>query len=182
MANINLDPIANDGSYPPVDQWHPEFCGDMDLVIRANGDWVHEGGIIKRERLVTLFSRILWREDDEYFLVTPGEKVRIKVEDAPFQVVRYECIKDEREQPLWRFYTRTNDVLELGKDCDLAVFEQDGHCLPYVSVRHGMWASFHRNVYYQLLEQAEHIEASTESSVRLLSAGKYYTLGTFQHD
>lgn len=181
MANINLDPIPKDGGYPPVEIWQPDFCGDMDLVIQANGDWVHEGKVIERERLVTLFSRILWREGDDYYLVTPAEKVRIQVEDAPFQIVRYDHVEDVDGQELWRFYTRTNDVLELGRDCHIELFESQSGPHPYVSVRHDMWASFHRNVFYQLVESATVNETQQDTKVQLSSAGKTYTIGAF-HD
>lgn len=179
MSRINLEPIAQTDGYPPVDTWHPEHCGDMDLIIKANGDWVHEGEVIKREKMVTLFSRILWREGDDYFLVTPGEKVRIQVEDAPFQIVRYEQSLDDEGRQVWRFYTKTNDVLNLGVDSDIKLFERGDALLPYASVRHGMWASFHRNVFYQLVEQAVVVESEEGMLVQLVSAGKAYTLGTF---
>lgn len=179
MARINLEPIAQTEGYPPVETWHPPFCGDMDLVIKANGDWVHEGGVIQREKMVTLFSRILWREADEYFLVTPGEKVRIKVEDVPFQIVRYEKILDDHGRQTWRFFTKTNDVLVLGVDSELDLFERHGEMLPYLSVRHGMWASIHRNVFYQLVEEADMVESQEDTQVLLNSAGKSYCLGTF---
>lgn len=179
MASINLDPITLEEGYPPVHKWHPEFCGDMDMVIKSNGDWIHEGGLIKREKMVTLFSRILWREGDEHFLVTPSEKVRIQVEDAPFLIIRYEQILDEHGQQIWRFYTKTNDVLTLGVDCDIELFEHQGEQLPYASVRHGMWSSFHRNVYYQLIEQAALVKDGDTMKVQLVSAGKTYTIGTF---
>lgn len=182
MANINLDPIPKDGAYPPVETWHPEFCGDMDLVICANGEWVHEGKVIERERMVTLFSRILWRERESYFLVTPAEKVRIKVEDVPFQITQFEHTQDDQGESLWRFYTRTNDVLELGKDCEIELFQCQGEWRPYVSVRHGMWASFHRNVFYQLVEHATLVATPSGASAQLTSAGKAYSLGTFDAD
>ena len=158
MSRINLEPITQLEGYPPVDTWHPEYCGDMDLTIKANGDWVHEGEVIQREKMVTLFSRILWREQDDYYLVTPVEKVRIQVEDAPFQIIRYEQSLDDQGRQILRFYTKTNDVLILGVDCDVKLFERGDALLPYASVRHGMWASFHRNVFYQLVEQADVVE------------------------
>ncbi len=178
MPSINLDPIALDGGYPPVEKWTPPFCGDMDLIIKANGDWVHEGGVIKREKMVTLFSRILWREGDEYFLVTPAEKVRIKVEDAPFHIIRYEWQVSDQENPVLSLFTRTNDVLRLGDDCEVALFEVEGEQRPYVSVRHGMWASFHRNVFYQLVNEAD-IKAGR---LEIESNGIAHILGLFAED
>lgn len=179
MPSINLDPITLEEGYPPVDRWHPDFCGDMDLLIKANGEWIHEGSAIKREKMVTLFSRILWREGNEYFLVTPAEKVRIQVEDVPFQIVRAEQIPNSAGEFVWRFYTKTNDVLTLGEDCRIELRPYQGDWMPYVSVRHGMWANFHRNVYYQLIEEAEQIEQAQGITLQLKSAGQPHTIGTF---
>ena len=75
---------AGEKSLPPVHKWNPEFCGDIDMVIKRDGTWFHEGTPIGRARLVRLFSTVLKREGDEFFLVTPVEKMRITVEDAPF--------------------------------------------------------------------------------------------------
>ena len=73
---------------PPVDKWNPDFCGDMDLVIKRDGTWHYQNSPIGRQRLVKLFSTVLKKEGDNYFLVTPVEKLGIKVEDAPFLVTR----------------------------------------------------------------------------------------------
>lgn len=181
MASINLELISQQEGYPPVEKWHPPFCGDMDLVIKANGEWWHEGSPIKREKMVTLFSRILWREGDEYFLVTPAEKVRIRVEDVPFQIISFHQEQDHQGQSLIRFQTRTQDLLTLGVDCDLQLKGEGEQAMPYVSVRHGMWASFHRNVYYQLIECAQSIEKEGAEHMMVESAGRGYTIGTFQH-
>ena len=69
---------------PPVMSWNPPFCGDLDIRITRNGTWFYLGTPIGRFELVKLFSSILKVEDSKYFLVTPAEKVGIKVDDAPF--------------------------------------------------------------------------------------------------
>ena len=72
-------------SLPPVDKWNPDFCGDIDMKIMRNGQWFYMGTQIKRPAMVKLFSGILRLDSDNcYYLVTPVEKVRITVEDAPF--------------------------------------------------------------------------------------------------
>ena len=79
----------------PVHLWNPPFCGDIDMLIARDGTWYHEGKPIRRPAMVQLFSTILLREDNEYFLVTPVEKVRIKVEDCPFVATQMEIIQKE---------------------------------------------------------------------------------------
>ena len=77
-----------DASPAPVERWHPAHCGDIDIVIRADGSWVHEGAVIGRPELVRLFSTVLRKDEDgETYLVTPAERLRITVEDAPFLAV-----------------------------------------------------------------------------------------------
>ena len=79
---------------PPVHLWHPEHCGDIDIVIRRDGLWMHEGSPIGRAELVRLFSTILRKDADCYVLVTPGEKLSITVEDLPFRAVTVEAGED----------------------------------------------------------------------------------------
>ena len=86
-------------SIPPLDQWHPKHCGKMDLKVKANGEWWHEGQLIKRQALLDLFSKVLWKEDAKYYLKTPVEQIEIEVEDEPQikeQVQEYldECGED----------------------------------------------------------------------------------------
>jgi len=76
--------------YPPVEKWNPPFCGEIPLTIDAAGQWWYDGSLIKRPALVRLFSRVLKREGEQYFLVTPVEKVQINVVDVPLQVVSWE--------------------------------------------------------------------------------------------
>ncbi|MFC6979746.1 DUF1285 domain-containing protein [Microbulbifer taiwanensis] len=100
--------------HPPVHKWNPDFCGDMDLVIRRDGRWIHEGTEIRRLPLVKLFASILKHEGDEYFLVTPVEKLRIRVEDVPFiatQVAR----GGEGEHERLLFTTNTGDIVPLDR-------------------------------------------------------------------
>jgi len=77
----------SEGKLPPVHLWNPPFCGDIDIQIDREGLWFHEGTRITRQPLVNLFSSVLKREADEYFLVTPAEKCRIQVKVAPLRVI-----------------------------------------------------------------------------------------------
>jgi hypothetical protein len=85
---------------PPVESWNPPFCGDIDMEIKRDGTWFHEGTPIGRRGLVKLFASILIREGDKYFLVTPVEKVGIRVEDAPFIAIDFEAEGKGRAQKL----------------------------------------------------------------------------------
>lgn len=101
---------------PPLENWHPEQVADMNLVIKANGEWWHEGGLVTREPLVNLFATILWKEDNngagEYFLKTPVQKLRITVEDVPL-LINDVGIINENDISWLEFTTTTGDVVRL---------------------------------------------------------------------
>ncbi|SBS30649.1 hypothetical protein MSP8886_01880 [Marinomonas spartinae] len=179
---------------PPVHLWSPPFCGDMDLIIKANGDWIHEGSKIKREKMVTLFSRILWFENNEYFLVTPSEKVRIQVEDAPFLITQWRFLESEwcesEQGHIIEFTSLTHDVVQLGVDCDIWMAPAPSNTAqkkgasqntsseerPYLSMRYGMKAMLHRNVFYDLTKYLEPVSNEQGEGLGLVSAGKSYLL------
>tara|TARA_R110001606_G_scaffold292980_2_gene440869 strand:+ start:40 stop:585 length:546 start_codon:yes stop_codon:yes gene_type:complete len=177
MSNIELEGLseASSAGLPPVHKWKPPFCGDMDMVIKANGEWFHEGSKIKRSNMVTMFSRILWFENHEHFLVTPVEKVRIQVEDAPFLVTGWQWIETGCGRAI-EFTTQTDDVLVLGVDCDIWMDFYKEEERPYISMRYGMKALVGRNVFYGIAEGLEQVETPKGDGMGLISAGKSYLL------
>ena len=140
---------------PPVGQWHPAHCGDSDMRIAADGTWFHGGTPIGRPELVRLFSTILRRETDGgYVLVTPGEKLDIAVDDAPFVAV---AATSEGQGPDRRlaFRLNTGDHVVAGPGNLLRVeTAADGTPRPYVHVRGGMEALINRATFYDLADWA----------------------------
>lgn len=135
----------------PVHLWDPPDCGDIDILIRRDGVWLHEGTPIGREALVRLFSTVLRKDADGTWLVTPVEKLRIAVEDAPFVAVRV----DRREDDVLCFVTNVGDVVEAGPDNPIRVeTAKDGEPRPYLHVRHGLEALIARPVFYELAAMA----------------------------
>src|SRR5690606_19056408 len=117
---------------PPVHLWNPPFCGNLDMRIARDGTWFYLGTPIGRQPLVALFSSILKREGDAYFLVTPAEKVGITVEDAPFVAVDFTATGAGRDQRL-AFTTHVGETVEAGPAHPLR-FGQDagGAPAPYL--------------------------------------------------
>ncbi len=136
-------------SLPPIESWTPELSGSMDMVIKKDGGWWHEGGLIKRDKLTRLFSSILKKEEGDYFLVTPIEKWQIQVDDMPFMVQLAETT--QKSCPVITLMTNVGDVVELNDDNTLQLDEVG---LPFIEVRNGLMARLHRNVYYQLADNA----------------------------
>ncbi|MCZ6658816.1 MAG: DUF1285 domain-containing protein [Gammaproteobacteria bacterium] len=139
---------------PPVKEWHPDRTGTIDIRIAADGTWYHEGTAFARPALVRLFSTILRRDEDGYFLVTPHERLKIIVEDAPFVAVGLEANGQGEDQELG-LRTNTDDVVFAGAEHRLWVEEGRDGPRPYVHVRDGLNALLSRPVYYQLVALGE---------------------------
>lgn len=136
---------------PPVHLWNPPFCGDIDIVIKRDGTWIHEGTPIGRPGLVKLFASILKKEKDEFFLVTPVEKVRLRVEDAPFVAVDFDVMDG-----VITFETNVGDKVSAGQETPIrVVLAADGEPSPYVEVRQGLEALIDRKSFYRLVDLGE---------------------------
>ncbi len=143
---------AKEGKLPPVHLWNPEFCGDLDMEIKRDGTWFYEGTPIGRKPLVRLFSTILKLEDGKYYLVTPVEKVGIRVEDAPFVAVDIEAAGDGVDQAI-SFTTNVGDVVIAGEDHAIRVErDETGEPSPYVHIRGGLEALIDRKSFYRLVD------------------------------
>ncbi|MEO1040730.1 MAG: DUF1285 domain-containing protein [Pseudomonadota bacterium] len=155
----------------PVDQWHPTHCGAMDLVIKDDGSWWHEGTPMTRPQLVRLFSRILRRDDDAYVLVTPAEKVTITVDDVPFIAVDF----DRHDEGLV-FVTNVGDRVLLSKEHPIALRRSKalGHDAPYLHVRGGLEARLSRAAYYRLIDETGAEDG--DEAVVIESAGARFAL------
>ncbi len=174
-----IAPDGLDGALPPVDLWNPEHCGDIQMEIRADGSWWHEGTRIKRERLVKLFSRILRKDaDGQIYLVTPYEKVIVHVEDAPFVAVRVDRIGEPGRDQTLAFTTNLGDLALAGADLPIRV-ETDAATLepsPYVRIRGGLEAKLSRPVFYELADMAEAYEGAV-GQLGVWSQGAFFELG-----
>ena len=138
---------------PPVHLWDPPFCGDLDMRIARDGTWYYLGTPIGRFELVKLFSSIIRKDEDKYYLVTPAEKVGIKVDDAPFVAVDFVTIGKGSNQTL-TFETQVGDKVQLNKENSLRVLidKNSGEPKPYIHIRSGLEALIDRKSFYRLIE------------------------------
>ena len=153
---------------PPVETWKPKNLGAIDIKIYRDGTWVHEGGEIKRKELVQLFSTILVKEENRYFLVTPVQKLRIEVEDAPFVAVSFQ-VRGEPPETDIIFETNVGDLVVLNKEHILWVAEGK----PYIHVRSGLNAILTRNAFYQLIDYG----VEKNDQLIIYSSGSSFSLG-----
>ena len=168
--------LAGQESGPPLHLWQPELSGDIDIVIKRNGDWYHEGSLFERKSLVKLFASILRREEDgEYYLVTPVEKWRIKVEDKPLLVVDVDFSNLLNGHQKITVTTNMEKVIELGVDYPLEVTidKDSGTIEPTVLLDYGLSAKVSRTAFYRIADHA--VEQAGNFSV--LSNGVWFEIG-----
>lgn len=178
LASLSLTDVARalaDRRLPPVEKWNPTHCGDSEMRIARDGTWFHQGSPIGRREMVRLFSTILRREPDGgHVLVTPGEKLDIAVEDAPFVAVEVKSEGEGRDRNL-AFRLNTDDLIVAGPDNALRFEERDDGPHPYLHVRGGLEALIARPVYYELAEIALSEGAEPPG---LWSGGAFFTMDT----
>lgn len=162
---------------PPVHLWNPPFCGDLDMRIARDGTWFYEGTPIGRPGLVRLFSTILRKDGDKYFLVTPVEKVGITVDDAPFVAVDFDMSHSGPDQTL-TFHTNVGDSVVACSDTPLR-FVRDAHTgepSPYVMVRAGLEALIDRKSFYRLVELGTEHEIDGVMWFGIWSQGSFFRI------
>ena len=160
----------------PVERWNPDFCGDLDMEIKADGTWFYLGTPIGRMPLVQLFSSVLRKDEDgRTYLVTPVEKVGIRVEDAPFVAVEMNVSGDGEEQVI-TFRTNVGDVVEAGPDHALRFVDEaeTGGLKPYLLVRGRLEALVARPVMYELVEHGEEIMVDGVAMFAVRSRGAVF--------
>ena len=163
----------------PVEKWNPDYCGEMDMVIKADGSWWHEGARITRRGLVDLFASILRKDEDgETYLVTPVEKIKIEVEHGHFVAVRVDVEGEGEDQRVF-FTTNLDDVIEAGAENPIRV-ETDSKTLepsPFVTVRGRLEASLNRPVFYELVENAIERDTPDGKQLGIWAGGQFFPLG-----
>jgi hypothetical protein len=165
------------GRHPPTEKWNPPFCGDLDIRIATDGTWFYLGTPIGRPALVKLFASVLKREDDKHFLVTPVEKVGIRVDDAPFLAVELEIENRGPRQNLI-FRTNVDDVVRCDSEHRLRFEPEEGTggIKPYLHVRRNLWAKVTRALFFDLVAISEVREQGGARMFGICSAGEFFPI------
>jgi hypothetical protein len=162
----------------PVERWNPDFCGDLDMEIKADGTWFYLGTPIGRMPLVQLFSSVLRKDEDgKTYLVTPVERVGIRVADAPFIAVEMDVSGDGDGQII-TFRTNVGDIVEAGPERPLRFVDENGTggLKPYVLVRGRLEALVARPVMYELVGHGEEVEISGKTMFAVRSKGAVFPI------
>lgn len=169
---------------PPVDRWAPPLLGEMDLRIARDGTWYHQGQPIQRETLVRLFASILrCEEDGQHYLVTPVEKWRIRIDDAPFVAIRVDATETATGQRL-TFTTNVGDSITAGPEHPLTVVyaTPDGEPTPYLHVRGRLRALLSRAVFLELAALGEEQRSDGCRNYGVWSNGQFFWLGCLDEE
>lgn len=165
--------LENVAEQPPFDQWSPPYCGEIDMEIKTDGQWFYMGTPIGRKALVKLFASVLLIENDNYYLKTPAEKVKIRVQNTPFVITQWrQEIKDNIN--LFVLTTNLDEDIVLGSNHPLITNE---HGELTIEVKRGLHATIHRNVFYQWAELAQLKVINDEPHWVIESAGEFYSIG-----
>lgn len=178
----SLDQLQNtlqSKELPPLEKWNPPCRGDIDMRIAADGTWFYLGTPITRPAMIKLFAKVLLREQDRYFLVTPVEKLGIKVEDAPF-VVNFVEFSEQEGKPIILFNTNVGDTVVVDNDHPIRmVFSSQGEPRPYVLIRRNLEALISRNVFYELIERGTERKVGGTTVLSVTSAGEIFDVGCY---
>lgn len=157
-------------SIPPLEQWHPKQCGAMDLLVKANGEWWHEGQLIKRQALVDLFSSVLWKEQGKFYLKTPVEQIEIQVEDEPLFINQVDMVEIGQQNYIQLTSTH-QDIVIVDAKHPIFMREYAGELRPYVHVRFGINALIQRAAFLHLVELGELSDNAQGETILSLKSG-----------
>ncbi len=163
----------------PVERWNPDFCGDLDMRIAADGTWFYLGSPIGRLPLVKLFASVLRKDEDgKTYLVTPVEKIGITVEDAHFQAVEMAADGDLTAGGVLTFRTNLGDLVPLDEDHPMR-FElepETGGLKAYIRVRGRLEARLTRALMYDLIALADAGEGANDDQYGVASGGSFFAI------
>lgn len=157
---------------PPIEKWHPPLLGDIDIHIDTRGDWYHEGTQIKRQPLINLFASILRREGDgHYYLLTPVEKWRIRVDDTPLLAVDMDIVERGDYQKII-FRLNTDELVLLDKVHGLHIENAETQPHPILQLDHGLSARLTTSLFYRLIDGAQ----QRHDEIGVCSDGEWFAL------
>ena len=162
----------------PVHLWNPPYCGEIDLIIKSDGTWVHEGAVIRRQKLIELFSSILTLGSDrEFYLVSPHEKVRIKVEHHPFVIQKID-VEGEGSRQTVLLTTNVGETVAVGKGhlVEISLKSEFETTAPTIHIRNGLDALIDRKTFYRLVEIGQHKKHDNEDWFGIESASSFFPI------
>lgn len=159
--------------FAPVELWSPKYCGEIDLEIKANGDWFYMGTPILRQKLIKLFATVLWRDgrQGEHYLITPVEKIKIKVQDTAF-VATDMLVDGSGDTQKIAIQTNLAGQVVIGADHPIRFSHQDGQFMAYIGIRYGLEAKLTRTLCFEIADYM----GETDGQYILISDGLEFSV------
>lgn len=182
--SLRTQAVAEDSTSPTGLRPGQQLCGDIDMRIARDGTWFYHGSPIGRKPLVKLFAGVLRRDAaGDYWLETPAEKARIRVDDAPFTAVEM-LVQGTGTDRCLRFRTNVDDIVTLDDDHPLrvAIDVETGAPAPYLKVRDGLEALIVRAVFYDLVALGDEVAGADGQILGVWSSGRFFALGRTEDD
>ena len=172
ISKITKDLKGHDKDFPPVHLWNPELCEGQEFYIDRQGNWFYNDSPIKNYKLTKLFSTVIRKDEDEYFLITPHEKVPLKVDLAPYKIIDYTFLDN-----FIRLSTNFDYDFILNKTNTTKLIKDNESSIPIVHVRNNIDGFFDRNTYYNLINYALKNEFIVNNSLYLPSHNLNHIIG-----
>ena len=174
---MNISKIADnlkghETGFPPVENWNPDLCIGPEFKIDREGDWYYDNSQIKNTKLINLFASVLKKEKQNYYLVTPVEKILVNVDLAPYKIIDFEIINENI-----KFITNLNYDFYLDKNHSTRLIEIDDALLPLVNVRSNIEGFINRNTYYKLIDFALEKNFKYKNDLYVPSFNKNHIIG-----
>ena len=163
---------GHEKGFPPVDKWNPDLCIGPEFIIDREGNWYYDNSQIKNTKLINLFASVLKKEQENYYLVTPVEKIVVNVDIAPYKIIDFEVIDDNI-----KLITNLNYDFYLDKDHTTRLIEMDDALIPLVNVRSNIEGFINRNTYYKLVDFALEMNFKHKDNLYLSSFNKNHIIG-----
>ena len=171
ISKIKKD-LEGQKDFPPVDQWNPDLCEGQEFFIDREGNWFYNNSPIKNKKLINLFSTVIRNDDKHYFLVTPVEKVPVRVELAPYKIIDFEI-----NDTYIKLVTNMNYEFVLNELNTTRLIKYNNSEIPLVHVRNDIEGFFDRNIYYKFVDLALDNDYIENKSLYILSENLKHKIG-----
>jgi hypothetical protein len=172
ISKIAKNIASNDQKFPPVHKWNPDLCEGQEFYINREGEWYYNNSLINNYKLTKLFSTVLRRDDDSYFLVTPHEKVPVKTVLAPYVITDFNYVNEYLE-----LNTNFDYSFVIDKDHSIRLIDFEGSLVPIVHVRDSIEGFFSRSAYYNLINYALEENIVVNDILYIKSGSEHYPVG-----
>jgi hypothetical protein len=151
----------------PLEQWNPKLCEGVRFDIDKDANWFYNGSKIERLNMIKLFSKLVKMEGENYFIVTPSEKIPVYVVNEVFSIIDFKKENDD-----YFFKTNTNEWVKLSQENCLSTDSVNDQPYPKIKLKENVFGLLTRSLFYNLIEHAN----NDKDRLYIMSDGKKFYL------